>query len=132
MTGGFQGFLVDQIAAHDRELLARYANFVQCEQLDSEANHRCAITILHGHRNPEQCRLLPPALPDPANSPPIYTGSPPRLKEKSLGHSGLLRTCRILDNGVHVHQYGEQGGEYTLRIIEVVDPQSEGTNAPVS
>ncbi len=123
MAGGFQ---VDQIAAHDRELLARYADFVQCEQLDSEANHRYAIIILYGHRNPEHCRLLPPALPDPANSPPIYTGNPPRLieKEESLGHSGLLRTCRILDNGVHVHQYGEQGGEYTLRIIEVVDPQS--------
>jgi hypothetical protein len=123
------GFLVDQIAAHDHELLARYTDFVRCEQLDPEANHRYAITILHGHRNPERCRLLPPALPNAVPDVQYYMGNPPRPipthSEQPLGHSGRLRTCRILDNGVHVHQYGKQGGEYTLRVLEVVvGPQS--------
>lgn len=124
MTKGFQGFHVDQIAAHDRELLTKHANFVQCEQRGPEANHRYIITILHGRRNREHCHLVPP---DPTPSIQYYIGNPPRpiVSPGEREQPGLLRTCRILDNGVHVHQYGKQGGEYTLRMIENVGQERQ-------
>ena len=122
MAKAFQGFLVDQIAVYDRDLLTKHANFVQCEPLDPETNHRYAITILHGRRNPERCLLVPPPVKTDT-TPPIqhYTGNPPRPIASVSENPGVLRTCRILDNGVHVHQYGKHGRDYTLRLIEVHD-----------
>lgn len=112
MAEGFQGFLVDQIAVRDRELLTKYADFVRCSQLDPEATYRYAITILHGRRNPDRCQVVPSVPLGAADTPPpiqYSTGNPPSpiappTPEKLVENLGPLRTCRLLENGVHMHQ----------------------------
>lgn len=72
----------------DPELLKKYADFVRCEWID--LSNRYLVTILKGRRN----RQLP-CIVDPEGRP---------------------RICHILDNEVHVHQYGQAG---ILAIVEL-------------
>ena len=119
MAGGFE---VDVIAEADQRLLAKYHEYVRVDpSSSSEASHAYAITILRGRRNPEKCQMVLPIPPDPPK--PLYPPPGGLFPEKAKDHPGPLRTCRLLDNGVHVHQYGEQGGTYTLRLIEVGDQE---------
>lgn len=71
----------------DHALLKKYADFVRCDFIDGMNAYQ--VSIIKGRRN----RQLP-CVVDPAGRP---------------------RICHILDNGVHVHQYGRGG---TLALIE--------------
>jgi hypothetical protein len=94
-------FEVDDLKAHEREQIEKYAEYVTCTYIGGYL-----ITVRSVHHEP-QCPHQPVSQEGRAVIP------------------GRLLRCCVMPNGVHVHLYSGNNNEQYMRFIEVSDEENE-------
>jgi hypothetical protein len=94
-------FAVDDLKAHEREQIEKYAEYVTCTYIGGYL-----ITVRSVHHEP-QCPHQPVA----------------QLGRAEM--AGRLLRCSVMPNGVHVHLYIDENNERSMRFVEVSDEENE-------